>query len=136
MRSVRVLFFLGACFETAWPQSYPGCLEQGSLGWGLTAVGYSNPGFYKDSSASRAWCNARQNLAGQRSTVITGGQAFWATEAGTAWMGSSLTLSVDSAALRIASRDTGSAEVDFQVPVELHNFGVVARWFDARNQTF
>ncbi len=112
MRSIGVLIFLVLFSNAARPQLYPRWfLEQGSLECGLTAVGYSNKGFYEDSSASQTSRNARQNLARQRMTTVEGGQAFWATEAGTAWMGSDLRMSVDSAALKRAAADTGAAEV-------------------------
>ncbi len=114
MRSLGVLLCLVACMGTARSQSYPRWfLEQGLLKCGLTAVGYSNKGFYKDSSASQAARDARQNLVRQRMTLVAGDQAFWTTEAGTAWMGGDLTVSVDSAALKTAAADTGKAEIYF-----------------------
>ena len=114
MRGMGVLLCLVVCMGTARSQSYPRWfLEQGSLRCGLTAVGYSNKGFYKDSSASQAARDARQNLARQRMTAVAGSQAFWTTEAGTAWMGGDLKVSVDSAALKTAATDTGKAEVYF-----------------------
>jgi hypothetical protein len=111
MRGMGVLLCVVVCMQTALSQSYPRWfLEQGSLRCGLSAVGYSNKGFYEDSSVSQAARNARQNLARQRMTVVAGSQAFWTTEAGTAWMGGDLKVSVDSAALRAAATDTGRAE--------------------------
>lgn len=111
MRGFGVMFGLLVLAQAARPQTYPRWfLEQGSLGCGTTAVGYANRGFYVDSSASQAVYNARQNLARQRMAVVSGGQAFWATEAGTAWMGGDLNVAYDSSALRSVAADTGAAE--------------------------
>ena len=114
MRGMGVLLCLVACLDTAESQTYPKWfLEQGKLRCGLTAVGYCNKGFYEDSSASQATRDARQNLARQSITVVAGSRAFWTTEAGTAWMGGDLAVSVDSAALKTAATDTGKAEIYF-----------------------
>lgn len=112
MRGFGVVFSLLVLVQSVRPQSYPRWfLEQGTLGCGMTAVGYSNRGFYIDSSASQAAYNGRQNLARQRMAVVSGGQAFWATEAGTAWMGGDIRVSYDSSALRRSSTDTAAPEI-------------------------
>jgi hypothetical protein len=114
MRGFGALVLVVVSLQTGWSQSYPRWfLEQGSLDCGLTAVGYSTKGYYSDSSASQASRAARQNLVRQRESVVTGAQAFWTTEAGTAWMGSDLAVSVDTAALEVAAADTGVAQIFF-----------------------
>lgn len=114
MRGFGVLFCLCLCVQTGRSQLYPRWfLEQGALKCGMTAVGYANKGFYKDSSASQAAGNARRNLVRQRRSVVSGSQAFWATEAGTAWMGGDLKISADSSAPQQVAKDTGAAEVYF-----------------------
>ncbi len=114
MRGLGVLLCLLWFGQTVRAQSYPRWfLEQGGLGCGLTAVGYAATGYYEDSSASLDVRTAKQNLAREQMTVIAGGQSFWATEAGTAWMGSDFRIAVDSSALRNAVADTGNAELFF-----------------------
>lgn len=112
MRGLWTGILMLACVQIAQPQSYPKWfLEQGKLECGATAVGYANRGFYVDSSASLAARNARRNMAMARSVVVAGGQAFWTTEAGTAWMGGDFKVKVDSSALQAVSSDTERADV-------------------------
>lgn len=114
MRGLVGLFCFLLCMQTGVSQTYPRWfMEQGTLGCSVTAVGYAAKGFYNDSSVAQAVRNAHRNLAMQRRAIVQGGQAFWTTEAGTAWMGSDLKISVDSSALQRASPDTSKADVFF-----------------------
>ncbi len=81
-------------------QTYPRWfLEPGSLHCGLSAVGYSVPFFSNHSSDSVAFADACQRLSIQHFARITGGEAFWATEAGVYWMGSDFKMMTDTSYL-------------------------------------
>ena len=57
---------------------------------GPTVVGYAHASFYPDSSAAQAIRDGTERWARNRQTIVAGGQAFWSTEIGTAWMGSNI----------------------------------------------
>jgi hypothetical protein len=77
-------------------------LNQGQVNCDRKAVGYANPSFYRDSSIAQAIRNAADNYGRQAGTHISGGQAFWSTEAGTYWMGADFREQFDSMAARSA----------------------------------
>ncbi|HCV43309.1 MAG TPA: hypothetical protein DGH68_07475 [Bacteroidetes bacterium] len=90
MAAVRV-FSLAIALAFARPgvcQEYPHWfLFQGGIGCGKIAVGFVNPAFHADSAAALAVRCACENYVRQSAVKISGGQSFWATEAGTYWMG-------------------------------------------------
>ena len=84
-------------------QVYPDWfLNQGQVNCEKKAVGYANPSFYRDSSIAQAVRNAAENYGRQTRTQISGGQAFWSTEAGTYWMGADFREQYDTMAARSA----------------------------------
>lgn len=89
----------------------PWFLDQQRTQCGPTVVGYAHASFYPDSSAAQAIRDGSERWARLRQTVVEGGQAFWSTEIGTAWMGSSIqehfdTTSVAQALTSLAPLDT------------------------------
>lgn len=100
------LYLIGAALallvcvvEAAYCQSYPSWfLNQGSIKCGSAVVGYASPSFYRDSSISQAAHNAAVNVGRLQMTHISGGQAFWSTEGGTYWMGTSIREEFDTTA--------------------------------------
>lgn len=88
--------FLGS--HVAWSQSYPyWFLHQGAVKCSPLAVGYANPSFYRDSAIVHARRNGLESFARLQRTRISGGQAYWSTEAGTYWMGSNFSEEFDTA---------------------------------------
>jgi hypothetical protein len=74
----------GICFS-----QYPAWFfQQGDLPC-QTAVGFADPSIYRDSAIADGARNGAEAYARLKQTNLTGGQAFWATEVGTYWMGSS-----------------------------------------------
>lgn len=77
--------------QSSQAQVYPSWfLDQQGTSCGPTVVGYARASFYPDSSAAQAIRDGSERWAQLRQTVVEGGQAFWSTEIGTAWMGSSI----------------------------------------------
>lgn len=73
----------GICFS-----QYPAWFfQQGEL-LCHSVVGYANPSIYRDSAIVEAARNGAEIYARMKKTTLMGGQAFWATEVGTYWMGS------------------------------------------------
>ncbi len=89
---VLTMFFQSACTQeyALW------FLEQAKVGCRGSVVGYASPSRYQDSSAESALKNASLNYARNEYTLFEGGQAFWSTEIGNIWMGSSFTETFDS----------------------------------------
>jgi hypothetical protein len=86
--AILFLICFTICSEFSLAQKYPSWfLNQGEIPCELVA-GYSTLSYYRDSSVSYAMQNAYFNYARWKGSFIYGGQAFWSTEAGTAWMGS------------------------------------------------
>lgn len=97
-----ILFILVAvvsCFGQTYPRWF---LDPGDLRCGPVAAGFSVPYFHASSSDSVAFADACANLSRLHYTKITGGEAFWTTEAGMYWMGNNFVEEVDSAYLRDA----------------------------------
>ena len=100
---LRTLTPLVLGLSVAWGQTYPRWfLNPVELGCERVIVGFASPSYYTDSAISRAVKNARENFARQQSSRIEGGQLFWATEAGTYWMGADFTEQYDTAASETA----------------------------------
>lgn len=94
---IFLLVFSQLCVAPCFGQSYPGWfLNPSEIECEKIAVGFANPSFYPDSAASYAIRNGYENFVRQNRTEIKGGQAFWNTEAGMYWMGSSFTERFDS----------------------------------------
>lgn len=87
------LFGIAQCLGQNYPSWF---LSPSKIECEKSAVGYANPSFYPDSAASYAIRNGYESFARQMSTEINGGQAFWNTEMGMFWMGSSFTERFDS----------------------------------------
>ncbi len=66
-------------------------------------VGYANPSFYPDSAVQYATRNARENFARQFFSNYYGEQAFWSTESGTYWLGSTMAEQFDSSQIDLVS---------------------------------
>ncbi|MDP2209584.1 MAG: hypothetical protein Q8K98_12560 [Bacteroidota bacterium] len=81
---VCLIYFNTKSFCQEYPKWF---IEQGKIDANNTAVGYARLSFYTDSSTALAFKNACENYARNKNSRITGGQAFWATEIGTFWMG-------------------------------------------------
>ncbi|MEW6686096.1 MAG: LPP20 family lipoprotein [Candidatus Edwardsbacteria bacterium] len=95
-REILISFCLVFASEKAIAQSYPRWfLDQGAFPDKNVSVGYAEPSLYEDSSASRAFLSACENMVRQTHTKVTGGQMFWATEAGTYWIGSDIREGID-----------------------------------------
>lgn len=87
------------------------CFGQGYPNWFLspshfecenTAVGFANSSFYPDAAVAYAIRAGYESYARQNLTAISGGQAFWNTEFGMLWMGSSFTERFDSTTIDYA----------------------------------
>lgn len=98
---VPVILFAAvvSCFAQTYPRWF---LEPVNLRCGLTASGYVRNFFHQNSSDSAAYVKACENLAWEHRTEISGGEAYWETEAGVYWMGSDVTEKMDSTYLRDA----------------------------------
>jgi hypothetical protein len=84
-------------------QAYPAWfLDQQVALSGPTAVGYAHASFYPDSSAAQAIRDGCARWVRQQQTTVEGGQLFWSTALGTAWMGSSIQECYDTAAVAAA----------------------------------
>ena len=85
-------------------QSYPfWFLYPLKAGCGNIYTGYADNSIYPDSAAVRAIRNGYVNFAQLQNVFIQGGQAFWNTEYGMLWMGSSFNESIDSSYINSAS---------------------------------
>jgi hypothetical protein len=81
-------------------QTYPRWfLDQEHAASGPTVVGYAHASIYPDSSAAQAIRDGSERWVRQRRTELTGGQLFWQTAIGTAWMGSSIQERFDATAV-------------------------------------
>ncbi|MGE5314062.1 MAG: hypothetical protein ACM3Q4_05165 [Acidobacteriota bacterium] len=105
-------FIISLClFNACWgadaaSQIYPRWfLFQGEIPSSRITVGFVRPSLYRDSSISYAFKAGCTSYGINRRLSITGREAFWATEGGTAWMGSDISLSYDSAAADNAQRE-------------------------------
>lgn len=87
------------CLTQAYPVWF---LNQPGPACGQFVVGYANPSYYPDSAVAQATRNAYVTFARQLQTKVTGGQAFWSTEIGTYWMGSSFREESDTSAIASA----------------------------------
>lgn len=104
-----IIVWLLYVVNAAYGQSYPNWfLNQGAITCGSAAVGYASPSYYRDSSISQAAQNAGVNLGRLQVSHISGGQAFWSTEAGTYWMGANFREEFDTVA---AVKALGSQKV-------------------------
>lgn len=102
------IFCSALCFAQGYPNWF---LGQSHVECEKIAVGFANSSFYPDSAASYAIRNGYESFARQERTEISGGQAFWNTEFGMLWMGSSFTerfdsTAIDHAASILVPRDT------------------------------
>lgn len=75
--------------------------EQGRVCRGNTIMGYTKSSFFADSSARYAIQEGYSLFARQKQLYLHGGQAFWSTEIGTFWMGSSFAEEIDSSWIEI-----------------------------------
>ncbi len=95
--ALRILLSLLAVNAICSAQTYPRWfLEPVNLKCGSTASGYVRNFFHQSSSDSAAYVKACENLAWQHQTEISGGEAYWETEAGVFWMGSDVAEQTDS----------------------------------------
>lgn len=96
LRRLLILIVLMLAAASAYGQTYPRWfLFQGRIPGARIGVGFVRPSVFRDSStayAFRAGCTA---YAMYRRMSISGSDAFWSTEGGTAWMGSDIGLSYD-----------------------------------------
>jgi len=98
-----VFLWLGSswsCDAQVYPKWF---LEQGNLACRSAAVGYANNSYYVKSSATHAFRDACNSFSRQEITRISGGQAFWETEAGTFAMGSDIKEQFDTAEIAHAA---------------------------------
>ncbi len=90
-RAFAAVACLTLCSIRSHAQSYPAWfLHQGTVKCESATVGYANQSYYPDSAIALAARNAILNAGRLRATRVSGGQAFWSTEAGTYWMGSNI----------------------------------------------
>lgn len=80
-------------------------LFQGEIPSNRIAVGYVRPSVYRDSSTSYAFRSGCTSYAMYRRISLSGSEAFWATEGGTAWMGSDIQISYDTSAADDAQKE-------------------------------
>ena len=66
-------------------------------------AGYAKPSFHLDSSVNQAVLSGAEIYIKYSNSHLTGGEAYWSTEAGVAWMGSEITLQYDSAAVAVTA---------------------------------
>jgi hypothetical protein len=77
-------------------QSYPRWfLYQGEIASYRIGVGYVQPALHPDSASMYAFRLGCTEYAMHRRLSIAGGEIFWSTEGGTAWMGSDITVRYD-----------------------------------------
>ena len=72
-------------------------LFQGEIPSTRIAVGYVMPAWHPDSAAQYAFRYGCTTYAMHKHCSVIGGEIFWATEGGTAWMGSDITVEYDTA---------------------------------------
>ncbi|MBI5471617.1 MAG: hypothetical protein HY961_04660 [Ignavibacteriae bacterium] len=89
------LFSVSLCFSQDYPLWF---IRQGDLPCAKTVVGYVHASSYRDSAAAYALRQAETTYQRQALMKISGSQSFWATEAGTFWMGSDVKEEYDTAA--------------------------------------
>ena len=92
-----ILITAVASFGQTYPRWF---LEPVSLDCGAVAAGFSVPYFHEASSDSMAFVNACENLSRRHYMELTGGEAYWATEAGVYWMGNDFAERTDSSYLK------------------------------------
>jgi hypothetical protein len=94
-----------AAASSAPGQMYPRWfLYQGMIPQSRIGVGYVRPSMYRDSSTAYAFRAGCTSYAMDRRMSISGSEAFWSTEGGTAWMGSEIGMSYDTSAAEAAQR--------------------------------
>lgn len=87
-------------YSSGQAQEYPAWfLDQQAASARPTAVGYAHASIYPDSSAAQAIRDGCERWVRQQQTIVEGGQLFWSTALGTAWMGSSIQEHFDTAAV-------------------------------------
>lgn len=79
-----VLIAASACFGQTYPRWF---LDPGALSCRPASAGFSVSYYHEKSSDSVAFIDACTNLSRDHYFEITGGEAYWTTEAGVAWMG-------------------------------------------------
>ncbi|MFC2085077.1 hypothetical protein ACFLS9_08475 [Bacteroidota bacterium] len=110
---ICIIYFTIHIFLIA--QQYPEWfLHQGKISCNELSVGYSKPGYYKDSVISYAFRNGCFNYVVNECLRIKGGQAFLTLETGTYWMGAKFeeyfdTALVDQSASKLGIIDTFSS---------------------------
>ncbi len=98
MKSLSLLLISAAvCFGQQYPRWF---LDPEALSCGSVAVGFSLSYFHTSSSDSIAFADACMNLSRLHYTELTGGEAYWTTEAGVYWMGNNFKEKTDSTYLR------------------------------------
>jgi hypothetical protein len=97
LRSILVLLVCAAALPfCAEGQTYPRWfLYQGEIPSDRIGVGYVIPAMRRDSAARYAFRLGCTEYAMHRGLSITGGEIFWSTEGGNAWMGSDISVSFD-----------------------------------------
>ncbi len=92
-----ILVFTLLLPHSAVSQLYPKWfLFQGDVQCSNITVGYVRPSYNRDSSIAQSFRNSCDVYAKNTKVHIAGGQAFWATEGGTVWMGSNYVEEFDS----------------------------------------
>ena len=99
-----ILFFL--IVSTGISQSYPDWfLNPDKIDYNELTVGYAIQRYYMDSLCTIAIQNSFENYVKNKACVIKGSQLFHATENGTYWMGSDISIQFDSSQVnRISKR--------------------------------
>ncbi|MCH8011841.1 MAG: hypothetical protein IIA61_07830 [Candidatus Marinimicrobia bacterium] len=97
------LFILIVGWGTA--QEYPRWfLNPSDLPCQNVVAGYAKPSLHLDSSIDWAVLSGAETYVKYSNSHLMGGEAYWSTEAGVAWMGSEITLQYDSAAVRVTAK--------------------------------
>ena len=94
---VLILVAASASFGQAYPRWF---LDPGDLSCRLVAAGFSTTYYHSSSSDSVAFVDACSNLSSRHYMELTGGEAYWTTEAGVAWMGNDFSVKTDTVFFR------------------------------------
>lgn len=103
IRLCLFITFLVLLFDNIYSQTYKvWFLNSEFENCGITAMGFSKRSYYSDTAAFRiAFLNACENFVRNENSYFIGGQAFWSTEMGTAWMGNNFQLIYDTSRIEV-----------------------------------
>jgi hypothetical protein len=112
--------------RSGFSQEYPiWFLNEREVGCGNAAVGFAKVSFYRDSAIALSFRQGCEAIVRQSAVKIAGGQSFWATEAGTYWMGTDIREEYDTSKIagvcnQVVALDTFAADAGVFVLVGQH----------------